>query len=1482
MSPDQTVVPHAYGMPRIRYSAKGSAVNRLPLRRTTIKWMFAVNGNRCAFTGCRHVLVEPPDEGEQPRVVSEVAHIVGARTGGPRGRAEMSDEERRHPDNLILLCERHHKLVDDRWETYTPDVLRGMKARHEARYPRRVDVGYALPTAPPLFVGRDREINAAVAHLRGPIADRSADAARPLVLVTGPAGIGKSAFAVRVAHDLLADYPDGQIYLSAPHHGRTVEALLEDLVDALGGQSARRASASRTALVALVQSLMADRCLLVVLDNICDEATIREIASIDADLAVVCTSRVRLSGLIDRVTHLCELGALQPSDAADLASSVATRARLSRDDAEHLARACGGHPLAILIAASRLASRPMLSVPEYLSRLSDPERGVSDLVAGQRKIEPILRDSYEGLPARQQRLLRIMGLLPNVAMPLTVLAALDAPPDESMDEHAVDPIAEDVDLLFEHHLVEQSSSARVRLHDLVYRFCRSEAMADSGLIERTLVQRACPALTAVVRRTVGRVTYTSEAGRVVAPHIPTTLAAVDDLREPVLAMIECAHRLELWEELITLGSHMLPALTYRGHWSAARRINADMRDAGEKSGNLRVQAVATLSLGVAAFHEGDAELAAELYQRCETLARASDHTDVAYDAVGAYGALLLNCGQVDNAIPLLKQGLRAARVFGNDPAVASALHLLGVAHTRLGSWTRAERYLINSYRLAQRAASIRVLVSIDLALCQVRRETGRFDDARTACQSALETSRTIGDRSIEIQALLEMAALRARQHGGGSGRNELEQALYIARMMQDPHGELSVSRELSAQLLHLGHVDDAAALLDRAYELALRINDTAQAALCLASTASMYADVGRLDQAREALAVAESIAQASGGLVLAQVRHTKALMLMRTGDIASALTIIDEVSKLLRGTGRSEMVATARIALADALTTAGQHEHAGQQLRLITDAPPHAVADSTRQTAWRTLATVYSQRGLITEAEHALNTALSLAVQSENVAEQAHCYHAFGVLAARSDQWQDAKRHYAKAAKLATTTSDTRLMLTLRANQLVTDVRTSSDLKAALTEGHRLARLARQLRLIEIEIGLHHNLGAMLAKRGKLDQAITEFRRAHAIAQGASNPAHLVRSAIGLAKAHRAAGNIDEGRRFAVEARTAAQAVGDWHGAGKALLLELESDDTAMKHLAAVGTIRAALGDRSDVPQPVISAASALLTRQVTPPVATAAPQPVSGRTIHVDAAVQEALTQRGLRLNSALPHLARARHDCIICSHPIAAGGAARLMLLGNTDGDVLALRLVHNQCEPSRIAAIRIRTDPATVRMDLECALLTSGAAVIINCFNGWGFDAGGELTDVFLDSLRLSGFIDIGPRQIRRSDPQKGVDVVRQTSITATLAGSKLTVQCGDFTMVPEAPLSFLPAWYEAARNGTLAIVVGRNLQGMSWESLDYLKQAARSHQLVSTATRLKIVSPGRNSRCVCTPSTGLKYKRCCGRPLALTSRVAGTNH
>ena len=100
---------------------------------TTKKELIGMSYNQCNYQGCDKPIVEFDDNAKQAVIVGEAAHICGKRPGSERYDKTQTDAERDHFDNLLMMCAKHHKMIDKSGagKTYTAETLRRWKAEHQ-------------------------------------------------------------------------------------------------------------------------------------------------------------------------------------------------------------------------------------------------------------------------------------------------------------------------------------------------------------------------------------------------------------------------------------------------------------------------------------------------------------------------------------------------------------------------------------------------------------------------------------------------------------------------------------------------------------------------------------------------------------------------------------------------------------------------------------------------------------------------------------------------------------------------------------------------------------------------------------------------------------------------------------------------------------------------------------------------------------------------------------------------------------------------------------------------------------------------------------------------------------------------------------------------------------------------------------------------------------------------------------------------------
>ncbi|MBL1099421.1 ATP-binding protein [Streptomyces coffeae] len=596
-----------------------------------------------------------------------------------------------------------------------------------------------LPASVADFTGRSDVVDALHTRLVSPRRD-----APPVLAVAGTGGIGKTALAVHVAHAARRHFPDGQLYADLCGAGPSPaepEAVLGAFLRALGmPDSAVPDGLEERA--ALYRSALRGRRVLVLLDNARDSAQVRMLLPEDGESCVtLITSRTRMAGL--EGSHLVDLDVMSPSEAFTLFARIAgeERALIEYEATMDVVTSCGFLPLAIRIAASRLAARRTWTVSTLARKLADERRRLDELRAGDLAVKATFELGYKQLEPRQARAFRLLGLVGGPDISLTAAAAaLDLGTDET--EGLLSSLV-DISLL------ECCVPGRYRFHDLARLYARACAERDERPVsEREAAQSrlldfylaTAARVYAIERpgdRTVDHLEPTGHAGLT----FETSADALDWLFTEGECLISCARRCtgdgvrkraaNLLMAALDLAESGIKSGQYE---SAAKAIS----EAAQAAGDERAEGHARLALGHLYHSTGRFGRAEAEMRRALQLGAMVGDAILSCRVPNQRGIIALYQGRHIEAEEHLRQALAAFRADANGPGEASALSNLARVHLNTGRTQAgvelAEQALAIYRRLGTSLRLANGMYVLGIALLR----TGRLEESVAQLTEALD------------------------------------------------------------------------------------------------------------------------------------------------------------------------------------------------------------------------------------------------------------------------------------------------------------------------------------------------------------------------------------------------------------------------------------------------------------------------------------------------------------------------------------------------------------------------------------------------------------------------------------------------------------------------------------------------------------------------------------------------------------------------
>ncbi|MDH6710887.1 DNA-binding SARP family transcriptional activator/tetratricopeptide (TPR) repeat protein [Kitasatospora sp. MAA19] len=337
---------------------------------------------------------------------------------------------------------------------------------------------WTFPRRPRGFSGRQDELAAL---------DRATGTPGAIAVVTGGAGVGKTTLAVYWAHHRQTDFPDGRLFVDLCGHSplpeRSTAAVLRELLLALG-LPAEQMPGSAEAMAARYRELTTDRRMLIVLDNARRSEQVRPLLPDGEGCVTVVTSRDRLGGLVAsdaaRPVSLSELS--PPQSVTLLAATLGTDLVSAEPEAAaRLVGLCDGLPLALRLAAARIATCPARSLAALADELADEQRRLGLLEVEDTSLAAALALTVQHLSEPARRMFHRLGAHTG--------ATLDSRTAAALADCRLDQAAGALDQLATAHLLVEIGQDAYTLHDLVRLYARSmpgDDDADADVLPRLL------------------------------------------------------------------------------------------------------------------------------------------------------------------------------------------------------------------------------------------------------------------------------------------------------------------------------------------------------------------------------------------------------------------------------------------------------------------------------------------------------------------------------------------------------------------------------------------------------------------------------------------------------------------------------------------------------------------------------------------------------------------------------------------------------------------------------------------------------------------------------------------------------------------------------------------------------------------------------------------------------------------------------------
>ncbi|RMG94113.1 MAG: hypothetical protein D6706_14335 [Chloroflexi bacterium] len=667
---------------------------------------------------------------------------------------------------------------------------------------------FQVPPATPFFVGREKEI----AFIRQCVTDEETR----LLCLVGMGGVGKSALAIHAAYALRELFPDGVLWANVA--GTDPMGIAAKWAGAYGYNfSGLRDTNER---FAALRAMLAEKQALLIFDDVQEVARIRPLLPQKGNCFTLLTTRnADLAFILG--ASVFNLDVLPPENTLLLLKKIIGKARVLNEPeaAYEICQLLGNLPLAIAIAAQRLASRPRRRLSDFVTRLR-AETSRLDLGVADREVRASFAISWSALDQIQQHIFRLLAVFEGRSFTADVVAAI-----ADMDYYQTQ---DRLDALVALSLLHEAEDRRYRQHSLLAAFA-AEKLQEDTIPYRRMVQYY-----------LGFASDNRHNYKQLQPEWPNLEAS-----------IQWAHKLGMWQTVVDYARILKDAWFVQGRFTEARHSFAWVDKAAQYLQDERLQAYNLLDWGEACLEQGDFAEARTHFEAAKSLCEARNDEEGLARAYYDLGRVSLGVGDFNEAFAHLRTSGQKRQAMDDGAGVADVLYQLARLAYHKGDYKEARTQIELAYKTYREFDVQAGMMRSLRVLSQVLTRLEAYDAAEACYEQAIGLAHRLQDQGELSMLFLTRASLCTQQNNLEMALEYAQKSLLLCKRLGDRRSQAQALFQLSRINMLMGRFEEAFGLGQQCLDLCRGVQDVLGEAFALCQIGDALYQLGQKEEATD-------------------------------------------------------------------------------------------------------------------------------------------------------------------------------------------------------------------------------------------------------------------------------------------------------------------------------------------------------------------------------------------------------------------------------------------------------------------------------------------------------------------------------------------------------------------------------------------------------------------------------------------------------